>query len=100
MKIVNVLAGLALVIWGQPLLVLFLIFPLIPVLVPLLLWVEYEKYCEREHQKMALAANVVDPGTYCDECFSKLAGNTAEHPHTYACSHSKQLFSPGKQSHL
>ena len=100
MKIINIVAGLALVIWGHRLLVLLVIFPLIPVLVPLLLWFEYEKYRERKHQEMALATNAVDPGTYCDECFSKLAGNTAEHPHTYACSHSKQLFFPGKQSHL
>ena len=100
MKFETVIAGIALAIWGRYLLVFLFLFPLIPVLVPLLLWFEYEKYRERKHQEMALADNLVEPGTYCDECFSKVAGSTAEHPHTYACSHSKQLFFPGKGSHL
>lgn len=98
MKLESIVAGIALAIWGRYLLVFLFLLPLIPVLAPLFLWLAYENHKETKHQKMAIAANVISPGTYCDECFSKLAGNTAEHPHTYACSHSKQLMFVGKQS--
>ena len=67
---------------------------LAPVIVPVFLWLWYEHYCDKKHQEMAIATNAIAPGSYCDECFSRLAGNTAEHPHTYACSHSKELHIP------
>jgi hypothetical protein len=94
MKFETVVAGIVMAIWGPQLLVVLILFPLVPVLIPLFLWFAYENYKDKKHQEMAIATNAISPGTYCDECFSKLAGNLAEHPHTYACSHSKQLFIP------
>lgn len=92
MKFSTVVTGIVMAIWGPQLLVALILVPFVPVLIPLFLWLKYEAYCETRHQEMATAANAINPGTYCDECFSKLAGNPAEHPHTYACSHSKQLM--------
>ena len=65
-----------------------------PVIAPVFLWLWYENYRDKKHREMAIATNAIAPGSYCDECFSKLAGNTAEHPHTYACSRSKELYIP------
>jgi len=100
MKLESVIAGIALAIWGPQLLVALILLPVIPVLVPLYLWFLYAEYKKKRHQEMVIAVNAIHPGTYCDECYSKLAGNPAEHPHTYDCPHSKELIFSGKRSHL
>ena len=95
MNLGTVVSVLIALFWGQRLLVLLIVFPLIPIAIPILVWLMYEELREKKHQEMAIAANAINPGAYCDECFRRLAGNTAEHPHTYGCSHSKELHFVG-----
>ena len=67
---------------------------LAPIAIPLLIWFWYEKRRDKKRLEMVIAENAIRPGSYCAECLCLWAGNPVEHPHTYSCSHSKELHIP------